>query len=119
MSIGAVRFPVVRATPVAWALLIWCALAAACLTRCYLFPTRQTVFHDYGHAGRAWVEGTDAYRLDHDGVRVIPKMSGFRYAPIVSALLAPFSIFGDAIGGVLWRLASITCFLGAFAWYVR
>jgi hypothetical protein len=87
--------------------------------RSYLYPTRQTVFHDYGHAGRAWVEGTDAYQMDHDGERVIPIMSGFRYAPIVTVLLAPFAMFGDALGGVLWRLAGILCFLGAFAWYVR
>ena len=113
------RFPMPRVTPVMWAIAIWGVICVACLARAYCNPTRQTVFHDYGHAGQAWLEGTDAYQLDHGGERFIPTMSGFRYAPIVAVLLAPFSLFGQAVGGVLWRLASVVCFIMAFAWYVR
>lgn len=102
-----------------WAALIWGVLCLALLVRSYLAPTRQTVWHDYGAAGRAWIAGTDAYNLDHGDDIVIPPMSGYRYAPVVSVLLAPFGVLSDEYGNVLWRLFSVCCFVAAFAWYLR
>jgi hypothetical protein len=101
------------------AIVFWGLVCLACCVRVYREPTRQTVFHDYGHAGRAWIDGTDAYNLDHGDERIVPSMSGFRYAPVVSVMLAPFALFSAEYGGVLWRLASIACFIGFFAWYLR
>src|SRR5438105_4745475 len=81
--------------------LVWGIMCLACFGRAYLNPTKQTVFHDYGDAGRAWIAGADAYNLDHGDQLVIPPMSGFRYAPLVSVILVPFSLFPPDFGGVL------------------
>lgn len=108
-----------RLNPLTWAAIIWGVLCLGCCVRAFLDPTRQTVWHDYGAAGRAWLSATDAYNLDRDDGQVIPTMSGYRYAPMVSVLLAPFGVLPDRIGGVLWRLFSVGCFLWAFAWYLR
>jgi hypothetical protein len=99
--------------------LLWLALCLGCCVRAFLSPANHTVYHNYANAGRAWVAGTDIYdiALDHTGA-VIQRMSGYRYSPLVSILFVPFSLLPDAWGGVLWRLSSFACFLGAFAWFV-
>jgi hypothetical protein len=48
-----------------------------------------------------------------------PRMSGYRYSPLVSVLFVPFSLLPDGLGGALWRLVSYVCFFGAFAWFQR
>ncbi|MBI3821195.1 MAG: DUF2029 domain-containing protein [Planctomycetes bacterium] len=108
-----------RDRPLVWAALLWAVLCLGICVRVYREPTRQTVWHDYGAAGRAWVHGTDAYNLDRDDGQVIPTMSGFRYAPVVSVLLAPFGVLPESAGAILWRLFSVGCLLAAFGWYLR
>lgn len=106
-----------------WAALVWGLLCVAVCARVYLNPTHGTVFHDYGDAGRAWVQGGDVYQVDRDvsqgDGRLIAPMSGFRYGPLIVVLLVPFSVLPPEFGGVLWRLAGVGSFLGAFAWYLR
>ena len=86
----------------------------------YLFPASHTVFHDYANAGRSWVSGTDAYNVEWDASGAfVPRMSGFRYAPIISIMMVPFSLFSNALGGALWRLFNYVFFVGAFAWFIR
>jgi len=103
----------------AWVGVLWLLLCLACCIRAYLDPDHHSVYHNYSHAGRAWVAGADAYDIDMGEERSIPRMSAYRYAPLVSVLLVPFSVFPDAIGGVLWRLASYVAFFAAFGWYLR
>ena len=76
---------------------------AGCCVRAFLFPDNHTVYHNYSKAGWCWVHGEDAYAIERDAAgRVIPHMSGYRYSPLVSMLLVPFSLFPDAVGGVLF-----------------
>lgn len=103
-----------------WTAYLWLALCVGCSVRAFMFPTSHTVFHDYAHAGRAWLAGTDAYEIERDAQGVyIPRMSGFRYSPLVSIVLVPFGMLPIALGGAVWRLFSAACFLGGFAWFVR
>jgi hypothetical protein len=106
--------------PLSWVALLWLVLCVGCCVQAFLFPTRHTVYPDYAHAGRSWVEGADAYNVEWDATGAfVPRMSGYRYAPIISIMMVPFSLCPDAVGGALWRLFNYVCFLGAFAWFVR
>jgi hypothetical protein len=99
---------------------LWIALCLGCSLRALLFPTSHTVYHNYADAGRSWLQGTDTYALDRDDAgAVVPRMSGYRYAPLVSALFVPFGLVPDGLGGALWRLINYACFFGAFAWFQR
>ena len=103
-----------------WTLYLWIALCLGCCTRALLFPTSHTVYHNYAGAGRCWLGGVDAYDLERDQAGgVSQRMSGYRYAPLVSILFVPFSLLPDGLGGALWRLVSFACFLGAFAWFQK
>lgn len=105
--------------PMTWTALLWCVICLALLVRSFLEPTRQTLWHDYGAAGRAWIAGTDAYSLDKYEGQLAGAMSGYRYAPIFSVLLAPFSVLPDSFANVLWRLFSLAVLAAAYAWYLR
>ena len=99
---------------------VWGAICVICCARAYLFPTSHTVYHNYAGAGRSWLAGTDAYDLARDERgAVVARMSGYRYAPLVSAAFVPFSLLPDSWGGVSWRLINYLCFFGAFAWFIR
>jgi hypothetical protein len=108
------------ANPLAWAATVWTVLAVGCCLRALLFPASHTVYHNYANAGRSWLHGADAYDLARDSSGApVPRMSGYRYAPLVSVLLVPFALLPDGLGGALWRLVSFACFFGAFAWFQR
>ncbi len=102
-------------------------MAGLCLILCVvsgiratLDPTKQSVYPDYEKAGQAWLHGEDAYQIERDADGVyIPRMSGYRYSPLVAVLLVPFGLLPSALGGVAWRLFSMAFFLWAFAWFVR
>ena len=86
----------------------------------YSYPTSHTVYHNYANAGRSWLAGSDAYDLERDASgAVVARMSGYRYAPLVSAAFVPFSLLPDSWGGLVWRLANYLCFFAAFAWFIR
>jgi hypothetical protein len=100
-----------------------CLMAIICLVCCirsYVDPLNHTVFPDYAHAGTSWAHGTDAYEISRDAEgNIIPRMSGYRYSPLVSIFLVPFSILPMDWGGALWRLLSCLVFMGAFARLIR
>jgi hypothetical protein len=107
-------------SPRTWAALVWLVLCGICCVRAFLFPTSHTVYHNYANAGRCWLQGQDAYDIERDVKgAVVPHMSGYRYAPLVSVLMVPFSVLPDSLGGVLWRLLNYGCFFTAFACFMR
>jgi Glycosyltransferase family 87 len=108
-------------TPQLLPIWVWLAVAVICCVRAYLSPpTRHSVYPNYSVAGRSWVQGKDTYGIQRDEKgAAIRHMSAYRYSPLVSALLVPFGLLPDDLGGVLWRLVNYICFLGAFAWFVR
>ncbi len=107
-------------TPAGVTRLVWIALCLLCGLRAFLFPTSHTVYHNYANAGRCWLAGQDAYEVERDQTgAVIPHMSGYRYSPLASVLMVPFSVLPDSWGGMLWRFFNYACFLGAFAYFCK
>jgi hypothetical protein len=91
--------------------ILWCVATIACCGRALIWPHCNSVYTNFSEAGRAWIAGGELYRTIAD--------EPFRYAPIVAALLAPFSLLPDELGGVLWRLCGLGVYLGGAAWWMR
>src|SRR5207245_1638042 len=99
---------------------IWVVLVLVIVVKSYLFPTKQTVYPNYLNAGEHWLEGTDAYEMRRDEAgKFIPRMSSYRYSPLVSALYTPLALLSDAWGGALWRLGSFSCYALALGLFLR
>ena len=84
-------------------------------TRAFVAPASRTVYPIFSESTRLWWQTDDLYepyRLNH-------VQGGYRYSPVFAILFTPFAIFPDAIGGVLWRIFSGACFIGALAWLTR
>jgi hypothetical protein len=93
------------------ALLVWILLPAVVCVRSFFQPERSSVYPIFSEAARSWCRGEDCYRLAmHDH---------YRYSPSATALLVPFAVLPDSLGGVLWRLVGVTAFLFAMGWWVR
>ena len=54
--------------------------------------------------------GTDLYEAS---------ANPYRYSPVVAALLVPFSLWPDHVGGVIWRALNAGVYLSALAWWCR
>jgi hypothetical protein len=93
--------------------LLWCVLCGACCVRAYLQPQRNTVFGIYRAAALAWIAGEDAYET------ASPNIGPYRYAPVVTVVLLPFSLLPLDLGGLVWRLFNVLGLMGAFAWFLR
>jgi hypothetical protein len=78
-----------------------------------LAPHTKSVYPIFAAAARCWVAGGDCYG------ELAPGLDRFRYSPAVAALLVPFSVLPDSLGGALWRLLNAGVYLGALAWWVR
>jgi hypothetical protein len=103
-----------------WTAGIWVVLCLVLLTRSFLQPQRQTVYHNYSKAGLHWLAGTDAYEVPRDASnRPLARMSAYRYSPLFSAMSAPLAQLPDQWGGMFWRLLSYAGYLAALACYAR
>jgi hypothetical protein len=93
------------------ALLVWAVLTAVVCVRSFLRPERATVYPIFAEAARSWCRGEDCYRTVVNDV--------YRYSPPATVLLVPFAVLPDALGGVLWRLVTVTAYLTALVWWSR
>jgi hypothetical protein len=102
-----------RAGVVRWqrlALTIWVTLFLVLCSRALLQARANSVYPVFARAARNFLAGEDLYRGVGDP---------YRYSPLVAALLVPFSLCPDAIGGTLWRLLNAAVYLTALAWWCR
>lgn len=94
------------------AIIVWALLFLVIALRVVLSPARNSVFPIFATAGQRWLAGTNLYVA-------IEGLDYYRYSPLVAALLAPFSLLPDRLGGIVWRLANVGIYLGALGWWLR
>ena len=92
------------------AISVWTTLLLLVCIRGLLHVRSNTVYPIFAGAARDFVAGVDLYHGQH---------SPYRYSPLVAALLVPFSLFPDSLGGLFWRLLNAGVYLTAFAWWCR
>ncbi len=92
------------------ALGIWMIILLVICVRVSLRPALNSVYPIFAHAARGWLAGVDLYRAPGDP---------YRYSPLITLLLVPFSVLPDQLGGVFWRLLNGSVYLGALAWWGR
>ncbi len=96
------------------ALLVWVGLLTVLSVRVVWAGRGHSVYPIFAEAARGWCAGHDLYPA--------PPPAGldqFRYSPLVAALLVPFTVLPESLGGVAWRLVNAAVYLGALAWCTR
>jgi len=89
------------------AVIFWCAILIGICIRIGLVARDHDVFTTYSDAGRKWINSQPLYSYTR----------GFVYSPLIAALFAPLSLFPNWLGGILWRLLTVSVFLaGIFCW---
>jgi hypothetical protein len=89
------------------------ALVIICF-RTFFFPNTHSVYPIFSNAARNWLAGEDAYfPTDHRN------LDQYRYAPVITVLLIPFSFLPDNLGGVIWRLIGIGLMFFAFTGFCK
>ncbi len=96
------------------AVMVWALALLAVCARSAIDPHRRSLYATWAAAGGNWVAGANAYDTPQG-----PHLSSYRYAPPVTALLAPWYYLPERLGNVLWRLGNAAAVLGAFAWWLR
>lgn len=96
------------------ALLAWGLLLVGMSIRSFVKPAEHSVYPIFSHAARTWLASENPYAGDR-----WPELDFYRYSPTVAALLIPFGLMPDALGGTVWRLVGIGVLLWAFAWWRR
>lgn len=98
------------------AVVVWALLLTAIAVRVLLWPRTHTLYPIFAAAGLDWLRGDDLYFVEHTRRH---GLDHFRYSPLAAALLAPFGMLPERLGGVLWRLLNAGAFLAALAWWLR
>jgi hypothetical protein len=75
----------------------------------------HSVFPIFSTAGLHWRLGQELYYPHFFD----PQLDIFRYSPLAAAFMAPWSVFSDRVGSVLWRLFNAVLYLGALTWWAR
>jgi hypothetical protein len=106
------RHPVTRSPRhiVILSVAVWSLILLAISTRVLIAQKPSSVYPLFASAARRWLDGADLYRAAGDP---------YRYSPLVTAGLVPFSLLPDRLGGVLWRWLNAAVYLGAFGWWAR
>ncbi|HXG13182.1 MAG TPA: glycosyltransferase family 87 protein [Gemmataceae bacterium] len=94
------------------AVIVWVVVVLAVCGRGWLWPRIHTVYPIYRHAAQRWLAGEDLYQA-------IPGYDHYRYSPLATVLLVPFSALPDRLGGLLWRLLNAAVYLGALGWWTQ
>jgi hypothetical protein len=86
---------------------LWAAVVVGICIRIGLVSRDHDVFATYADAGRKWISSQPLYSYTR----------GFVYSPLIAALFGAFSWFPLWLGGILWRLLTVSIFLaGIFCW---
>jgi hypothetical protein len=96
------------------AVAVWLAIVAAVCARAALQPRVRSLYPTWAAAGGDWLAGAPLYRNTWE-----PHLDQFRYSPLVAALLAPFHLLPEWLGGALWRLLNAAALLGGCACWLR
>jgi hypothetical protein len=97
-----------------YAAVLWASLLAVVCVRGVLQPTSHSLYPTYARAGAEWLSRGIVY---HEHWQA--PYDQYRYSPLVSAFLSPFSLLPLWLGSELWRLLNAAVFLGAFGWWLR
>jgi len=92
------------------AISLWATILIVICIRGLLSPQRNSVYPIFAGAARNFLAEIDLYAAS---------AGPYRYSPLVAALLLPFGLCPDNIGGVLWRLLNAAVYLGSLAWWCR
>ena len=98
------------------AILAWGLVVAFVCVRSVFWPRVHSLYPTYAAAGADWLAGKDLYYRDRPAELHLDQ---YRYSPLVAALLAPFSLLPEQVGGVLWRLLNVGLFLGGWICWLR
>ncbi len=88
---------------------LWTAVLLIVGARVALFYSQHNAFVTYVDAGRKWIESQPLYSTTR----------GFVYSPLIAACFAPFTRLPGWIGALIWRLLTVTVFIGANFWWLR
>jgi hypothetical protein len=99
-----------------WAVFVWCAMTVGVCARSAIQGTKGSLFPTWSGAGRDWRAGHDLYEEDNRGDK---NRFGYRYSPLMAALLTPWGFVPLGLGNVLWRLFNAGVFLAAVGWWLR
>jgi hypothetical protein len=86
------------------ALYAWLALAVAASVKTIIEPRQHTVYTAFSQGGRDWWDGHSLYAE-----------RSYYYSPTFAISMAPFAIWPDWFGGVLWNFVSV----GLLVWSLR
>jgi hypothetical protein len=109
-----------RAHPTAWvrlAIALWTIVVLVVCVRSVVEPRRRSLFPTYAAAGADWRAGANLYL--HTLERPEAHIDLFRYSPFAAALLVPWSLLPEGLGGALWRLSETAVYLGGALWWIR
>jgi hypothetical protein len=94
---------------------VWLLVLLVVCVRAVFWPRVHSLYQTYAAAGGDWLAGTSLYYHDQRP----PYLDQYRYSPLVSALLVPFHLLPERLGGVLWRLLNAGVFLAGLGWWAR
>jgi hypothetical protein len=94
------------------ALIVWLVLAAAVSVRTLVRPSRHTVFPIFAASAKHWWGDEPLYEDD-------PILDNFRYPPVFTLFVTPFSVLGLSMGGIVWSWVSMAVYIAGLWWFVR
>ncbi len=94
---------------------VWLLVLLIVCLRAIFWPRVHSLYQTYAAAGGDWLAGTSLYYHEHRPAY----LDQYRYSPLVSALLVPFHLLPERLGGVLWRLVNAGVFLFGLGWWTR
>jgi hypothetical protein len=94
---------------------VWLLVLLVVCVRAVFWPRVHSLYQTYAAAGGDWLAGKILYYHEQRP----SYLDQYRYSPLVSALLVPFSLLPERLGGVLWRLLNAGVFLAGLGWWVR
>src|SRR5260370_29673969 len=97
------------------AILVWAAILLVICIRVTVSPRAHSVFPIFSTAGEHWRQAQELYFPYFFD----PDLDVFRYSPPAAALFAPWSVFSERVGNVLWRLCNATIYLISLSLWAR
>jgi hypothetical protein len=88
---------------------LWAAVVLGVCIRIGLVSRDHDVFGTYADAGRKWISSQPLYSYTR----------GFVYSPLIAALFGAFSWFPLWLGGILWRLLTVSVFLAGISYWLK